>query len=360
VNSTPSLYVDKNNRYWALDIEEARDEVLSQDVPKLDFKSRKPRSKKWERNLPHCYVVATMPGTQSLQLSVQIQTTDTRQTFGTRALLNSGATGLFVDSDFVKRNRINTKRLTHPIPVNNVDGTTNESGPIREVADLVLSYDGHTERTVFAVTGIGSQDIIIGFPWLKEHNLEVDWNTGQVKMSRCPTRCRMCKTEHKRIVACRSGPFPHASVEDYMDEDEEDEATGEYELGDKIFAVTIFPPLQQIHATGNFSQQLAEAHFRNSAPKSVSDIIPTYLHDFQDVFAKESFDTLPERKQWDHAIELVPDPKLANCKVYLMSVSEQEELDRFIVENLKSGRIRPSKSLMASPCFFIKKKDGSL
>jgi hypothetical protein len=145
-----------------------------------------------------------------------------------------------------------------------------------------------------------------------------------------------------------------------MDEDEEGETTGEYEVGDKIFAVTIFLPLQQIRAVGNFSQRLAEAHFCNSTPKSVSDIIPTYLHDFQDVFAKESFDALPERKQWDHAIELVPDPKLASCKVYPMSLSEQEELDRFIAENLKSSRIRPSKSPMASPCFFIKKKDGSL
>ncbi|GLB40097.1 hypothetical protein LshimejAT787_0706070 [Lyophyllum shimeji] len=32
----------------------------------------------------------------------------------------------------------------------------------------------------------------------------------------------------------------------------------------------------------------------------------------------------------------------------------------FLEENLKSGRIRPSKLPMASPVFFIKKKDGSL
>src|SRR3979490_1765570 len=43
-----------------------------------------------------------------------------------------------------------------------------------------------------------------------------------------------------------------------------------------------------------------------------------------------------------------------------MSPLEQAELDIFIQENLASGRIRPSKSLMASPVFFIKKKEGSL
>jgi len=43
-----------------------------------------------------------------------------------------------------------------------------------------------------------------------------------------------------------------------------------------------------------------------------------------------------------------------------MSPSEQGELDKFLDENLKSGRIRSSKSPMASPVFFVKKKDGSL
>ena len=39
---------------------------------------------------------------------------------------------------------------------------------------------------------------------------------------------------------------------------------------------------------------------------------------------------------------------------------EQKELDQFLKENLETGQIRPSKSPMASPVFFIKKKDGTL
>jgi len=39
---------------------------------------------------------------------------------------------------------------------------------------------------------------------------------------------------------------------------------------------------------------------------------------------------------------------------------EQKELDAFLEENLCTGRIHPSKSPMAAPVFFIKKKDGSL
>jgi len=39
---------------------------------------------------------------------------------------------------------------------------------------------------------------------------------------------------------------------------------------------------------------------------------------------------------------------------------EQKELDQFLKENLETGQIHLSKSLMASLVFFIKKKDGNL
>ena len=61
-----------------------------------------------------------------------------------------------------------------------------------------------------------------------------------------------------------------------------------------------------------------------------------------------------------HAIKLEPGSKPTNCKVYLLSPREQVELNAFLQENLRTGWIHLSKSPMASPVFFIKKKDGSL
>ncbi len=43
-----------------------------------------------------------------------------------------------------------------------------------------------------------------------------------------------------------------------------------------------------------------------------------------------------------------------------MNQNEQEQLNKFLDENLESGRICPSKSPFASPFFFVKKKDGTL
>ena len=83
--------------------------------------------------------------------------------------------------------------------------------------------------------------------------------------------------------------------------------------------------------------------------------------DFNDrVFNKAVFEKLLEWSKWDHAIELTPNATLKDCKVYLLNIKEQKELDKFLEEHLKSGQIRPSKSPCAAPFFFIKKKDGTL
>ena len=94
--------------------------------------------------------------------------------------------------------------------------------------------------------------------------------------------------------------------------------------------------------------------------KSFEDLVPKEYWEFQDVFSKKSFDQLPARKPWNHVIELTPGSQPPSTKVYPMSPKEQQELDAFLEENLKTHPICPSKSPMASPVFFVKKKNGSL
>ena len=108
------------------------------------------------------------------------------------------------------------------------------------------------------------------------------------------------------------------------------------------------------------STQLAKAAKEDAPAAKLEEMLLKPYLGFGDMFSKESFDELPEWKQWDHMIDLKPESQLFSMKVYPMSPVEQKELDDFLEENLSSGRIRPSKSLMASPVFFVKKKDGKL
>ncbi len=91
------------------------------------------------------------------------------------------------------------------------------------------------------------------------------------------------------------------------------------------------------------------------------EMVPPHYHSFHDLFSKENFDELPEQKPWDHTIQLIPNAKsILDCKVYPLNRDKQEQLDKFLNENLESGRIRPSKFPFTSPFFFVKKKDGTL
>ena len=91
---------------------------------------------------------------------------DTAEIKSGPALVDCGATGQFMDQDYVECNRTSTRKLQHAIPVFNVDGTRNEAGSITEIVDTILRYNGHTERMSFAVTNLGKQDVILGFTWL--------------------------------------------------------------------------------------------------------------------------------------------------------------------------------------------------
>jgi len=108
------------------------------------------------------------------------------------------------------------------------------------------------------------------------------------------------------------------------------------------------------------SQRLAEGARRSKETQATTTPLSAYVAEFQSVFAKEDFDILPEHRKWDHAIELIPRVEPKSSKVYPLSLLEQTELDAFLEENLRTGQIRPSKSPIAAPVFFIKKKDGSL
>jgi len=124
----------------------------------------------------------------------------------------------------------------------------------------------------------------------------------------------------------------------------------------------LFPELTQanLQATATTSQRLAEEARHSKETQAATTPLPTYITEFQSVFAKEDFDILPEHHRWDHAIELIPraEPKLS--KVYPLSPLEQTELDTFLEENLCTEQIQPFKSPIAASVFFIKKKDGLL
>jgi len=122
------------------------------------------RKPKWERRLPKLLFISALDarGT-SLLLPVEIGTMDTSELHSVKALLDSGATGSFIDRDFICSKGINTRTLSCNIPVFNVDGSPNEAGQISEVIDILLCYKTHSKRMLLTISRLGKQSLILGY-----------------------------------------------------------------------------------------------------------------------------------------------------------------------------------------------------
>src|SRR5260370_8978126 len=76
----------------------------------------------------------------SLNLQVELTSLTSLASITTSALLDSGATGMFINRDFVQRHQLETTPLPQPVLLRNVDGSTNEHGSITEEVHALLHF----------------------------------------------------------------------------------------------------------------------------------------------------------------------------------------------------------------------------
>ena len=67
-----------------------------------------------------------------------------------------------------------------------------KDGAITKVVDTLLFIQDHSECTLFAVTNLGDQQMLLGHNWLVNHNPEIDWAKDKVKFTRCNPHCSEC------------------------------------------------------------------------------------------------------------------------------------------------------------------------
>jgi len=207
----------------------------------------------------------------SIILPIEVSTTDTSEVHSVKALLDSGATGNFIDQDFIRTKDINTRGISCPILVYNMDRSPNEAGQISEVVDVVLHYKTHSERTLLTVSSLGKQNMILGYTWLKDHNPEINWQTREVQMNQCPPRCEgYCiirkeqasqkRMETRALNVCQSRPLPEHAEDSEEDKTPVRTREAEYEQGDQLFVIRILPEptVEDLCATSMTSQKLAK------------------------------------------------------------------------------------------------------
>jgi len=122
-------------------------------------------------------------------MTIGIEKVDTHEGVTVKALLDNGATGMFADKKFVEKNGFKLEKLDRPSRVTNVDGMHNSGGMVIHEIECNVYYKGHVERMRLDVCDLGRIEVILGMPWLAAHNPEIDWEKGEVRMTRCPPLC---------------------------------------------------------------------------------------------------------------------------------------------------------------------------
>ena len=236
--------------------------------------------------------------------------------------------------------RLPTQELERPRDVRNVDGTTNKGGQISQTTNLKIRHNGTETVHKFFVANIGPDKLIFGYPFFESARPNIDWETGQVSGT---TIVLSENTAEWQACPKTSGRQPQvpAWVRQIPG----------WEPGDEVWCRTII-------SRTTIAQQLAE-QATDKTKRTWQEIVPKRYHKFSRVFSEQDSEKFPNRRPWDHAIDLKPDaPTSINCRVYPLSPAEKEEQRKFLDQNLRLKHIQRSKSSYASGFFFIKKKDG--
>jgi hypothetical protein len=91
-----------------------------------------------------------------------------------KALVDSRAMENFIDKGTVKRLWLGTKPLSPARPVFNVDRTHNKAGTISKTIHLYVMLGDMEQCLQFYITDLGKDRMILGYPWLKTFNPQID------------------------------------------------------------------------------------------------------------------------------------------------------------------------------------------
>jgi hypothetical protein len=282
----------------------------------------------------YIFSVHGLNNNNSFHINAIITTPEKNEPIKTRPLVNSGAGGTFMDQNYTWKHGFNLTKLEYPITAQNMDGTENKQGTFWYYMDLDLQVNGKTNMEWFLITGLGNQKIILGLPWLWKHNPEINRKEGTLQ-------------------------WKTTTMEEVLDEKEH--LNWPVNASDKVLLE--YPGMENelwINSKENLATKLASEANQKKPDLTPEQLVPQEYHNYLDIFDKDKANWFPDTWPWDHKIKMKSgfEPKL--FKTYNLTPEEQVELDKFLKENLDKGYIKPSQSPMASPFFFVKKKDRKL
>jgi len=168
-------------------------------------------------------------------LNIGLEKIDTHKGITVKVLLDSSVTRMFMDKKTAARHGFKLQKLNRPVVVRNVDSMNNNTRAITHQVEVNMYYKGHVERMKMDICDLGRTKVILGMPWLQAHNPEINWEIGEVKMTKCPLLCEGNKGREekgtrkgKRVVNLEEEKIVRWAVDDKKDWEREEKVEADY------------------------------------------------------------------------------------------------------------------------------------
>jgi len=131
-------------------------------------------------NIYSCIVPRLMP--LSLPFKVKVNLRGWNHNTPIAAMVDCGATTLFISERFVREHEVCTHLLGQEIPLFNINRLRNWARKVTYFAYLQLTVDKSKEWCEFLMTDLGPEDVVLGLPWLRNMNPKINWAKGTMKV----------------------------------------------------------------------------------------------------------------------------------------------------------------------------------
>ena len=103
----------------------------------------------------------------------------------TKVMVDSGATGNFMNPRFQQELGILGIEKPEARPIAGLNGENLGTHIKTESGYVHMAVMGHNERINFNMTPLGQYDVVLGIPWLRNHNPVIDWKHKQIEFTNC-------------------------------------------------------------------------------------------------------------------------------------------------------------------------------
>ncbi len=249
----------------------------------------------------------------------------------------------FIDDSFAQRHSLLCFSLSEICTLQRFDNQSVVFNSITHYALVKLQVSSkELEETLFYVTQLSQFPVVLDLPWLKSHKAIIDLRHNQLIFESQVNSELILETLSSILILTVSvSIFSTSSLLKHL----------------KIYAINSASFLRLARKKNHdlfviFMRNIDKALKITSFVDSVTLLLFEY-HDFLDVFSRELMNTLPERRLYDHKIQLQKSKTSIFESLYDMSQDELQVLKKYLKNNLIKDFIQVSSFLAISSILFV-------